>query len=119
MSTMYLQETRTPAVDNRHALESGLWMQYLFDTCGSVEEVIASDKLISNTSTVDHHIVCDREGKCAVIEFLNGKTVFYTDKTLPTRVLTNSTYEKSIKTREQRKDPKYFQNLKPYRIPSL
>ncbi len=119
MSTMYLPETQPPAVDNRHALESGLWMQYLFDTCGSVEEVIASNKLISNISTVDHHIVCDREGKCAVIEFLNGKTVFYTDKTLPIRVLTNSTYEESINSREQRKDPKYFQKLEPLSISSL
>ncbi len=119
MSTMYLEETRPPAVNNRYAFEAGLWMQYLFDIYGSVKEVLESNKLISNNSTVDHHIVCDRDGNCAVIEFLNGKTVFYTDKTLPVRVLTNNTYEESINSREQRKDQRFFQNKNPLSISSL
>lgn len=120
MTTMDLEETGPPAVDNRHAFIGPLWVQYLLDTCDSVEEVIASDKLISNVSTHNHYMVCDREGNCAVIEFLNGKTVFYTDKTLPIRVLTNSIrYEETINSTEQRKDPKYFQNLEPILISSL
>ena len=119
MSTMYLEETQTPEVDNRHAFEAGLWMQYLFDKCGSVEEVIASNKVISNNSTVDHHIVCDREGKCAVIEFLNGKTVIYTDKTLPIRLLTNNIYEESIKPRAQRRVWRFYQKIKPFSKASI
>ena len=40
-----------------------------------------------------HFFVSDRDGRAAVIEFLDGKTVVRTGDALPWKLLTNSTYE--------------------------
>jgi choloylglycine hydrolase len=63
-----------------------------------VDEVIESDKSlrISQNQANIHFLVCDRSGKVASIEFIEGKFVCHTDGTLPSEVLTNSTYDKSL-----------------------
>ena len=43
-----------------------------------------------------HCLVGDSRGKCASIEFLNGKMVCHTGWTMPVKVLANSTYDHSI-----------------------
>ena len=42
MSTMSLYETELPPADQRPVLDSGNWIQYLLDTCATVEEVLAA-----------------------------------------------------------------------------
>jgi penicillin V acylase-like amidase (Ntn superfamily) len=96
ISTMALSETRNPTPDERPSLVSPFWMQYILDTCGTVEEVIESDRLIRISDTRDHYLVCDRKGNCAAIEFLNGKMVFHTKKTLPVKALANSPYSTCV-----------------------
>lgn len=97
ISTMTLSETKMPAPDERPPLNSGFWVQYQLDNHATVEEVLASDSSVRIANTEkDHYLVCDKEGHCAVIEFLDGKMVYHTGGTLPVNVLTNSTYEKSI-----------------------
>lgn len=54
MSTMALPQSVCPPPDHRPTLDSGFWMQYLLDTCASVEEVIAADAEV-RTLTVDQN----------------------------------------------------------------
>lgn len=96
MSTMALPETQNPKPDERPPLHSPHWMQYMLDNCGSVKEVIAADPKVRIFETVDHYLVADRTGDCAVIEFLDGRMVVHTGQKLPAAVLTNSTYSESI-----------------------
>jgi choloylglycine hydrolase len=92
MSTMALQETKSPTADERPPLISPMWMQYMLDTCATVEEVIASDNSVRIFETVDHYLVCDRKGICAAVEFLDGKMVYHTEESLPVRALANKLY---------------------------
>lgn len=95
---MWLEESQYPPADERPALMELQWIQYQLDKCASVDEVLASDKIIrisQNQSNI-HYLVCDRSGKVASIEFIDGKCVTHTGRTMPAEVLTNSTYDKSL-----------------------
>ncbi len=96
MSTMALYETENPAPDSRPPLQAPLWMQFLLDSYSTVEEVIASDALVRIKDNVDHFLICDGTGDCAVIEFLQGKMVYHTGESLPVAALTNHRYEDSV-----------------------
>jgi choloylglycine hydrolase len=95
---MWLDESQYPPADERPALMELQWIQYQLDNCSTVDEVLESEKIIrisQNQSNI-HYLVCDRLGKVASIEFIDGKCVWHTDGTMPTEVLTNSTYDKSL-----------------------
>ncbi len=96
ISTMALYETENPNPDERPPLVSAYWMQYIFDTCATVDDVIASDKIVRIKDTVDHYLICDAGGNIAVIEFLDGKMVVYKQESLPIKALTNSVYSQCI-----------------------
>jgi len=95
---MTLDETIYPSKDNRYAIGACQWIQFQLDNYSTVEEVINSDTLlrIVDASSKFHFLVSDRFGHVAAIEFLNGKMVCHTGKSLPVDALANSTYEKSI-----------------------
>jgi choloylglycine hydrolase len=97
VSTMSLPATTNPPPDNRPPLTSGFWLQYQLDTASSVEEVIGSDTVVRIADTVDHYLVADRQGECAVIEFINGELVVHRGDSLPVKALTNDTYEESLR----------------------
>ena len=87
--------------DERPIITGMQWIQYQLDNFSRIEQVIASDSQlrIKNPppgSILGHCIVCDKTGNCAVIEFLGGKMVYYTNETMPVKVLTNSTYTESM-----------------------
>jgi choloylglycine hydrolase len=88
ISTMYLPETKTPVPDQRPPLNAGFWVQYQLDNYATVAEVIASDSCV-RIKTTDHYLVCDKNGNCAVIEFMDRKMVYHTGRDLPVNVLTN------------------------------
>ena len=96
ISTMSLVETEGPAPDERPPLTAPFWVQFQLDNASTVGEVIVSDAQVRVTDAHDHYLVCDRTGDCSVIEFLNGEMVVYTDLTLPTQALSNSTYQDSL-----------------------
>jgi len=99
LSTMALNGTVTPPPDARCPLEYGpLWMQYILDTCASIEDVVAADETVRLVQTVDHYLVTDRGGNSAVIEFLDGEMVVHTGEDLRVTALTNSTYAHSLET---------------------
>ena len=92
ISTMALDSTVNPRADSRPPLESGFWVQYVLDSCATVNEVRQTDKKVRMARTVDHYLLCDRSGGCAVIEFLNGRMVCHWGETFPSvRSLTTST----------------------------
>jgi len=75
------------------------WIQYLLDTCKSVEEVMQSAKNIALTGWQNawHFFVADASGNAAVIEYLEGEAVIYTGDALPIPVLCNSRYAQELK----------------------
>ena len=95
---MTLDETIYPSKDNRYAIGACQWIQFQLDNYSIVEDVINSDTLlrIVDASSKFHFLISDRFGHVAAIEFLNGKMVCHTGKSLPVETLANSTYEKSI-----------------------
>ena len=95
---MWLEESIYPPADKRPGLMELQWIQYQLDNCSTVDEVLETDKTIrisQNQSNI-HFLVCDRSGRVASIEFIDGIRVYHTDGTMPSEVLTNSTYDKSL-----------------------
>lgn len=95
---MWLDESQYPPADERPAIMEVQWIQYQLDNCSTVDEVIATEKSlrISQNQSRIHYLVCDRSGNVASIEFIDGKCVLHTDESMPMKVLTNSTYDKSL-----------------------
>ena len=95
---MWLDGTTYPQPDERPSVGVLQWIQYQLDNHSTIEEVIASDKLIRITSkgTPLHYLVADANGHAASIEFLDGKMQVHKDNDLPMPVLTNDTYASSI-----------------------
>lgn len=94
---MWLDDTRYPAPDGRPALNCLEWIQYQLDSSDSVQAVLANAEKVRIASEAGlHYLVCERSGRCATVEFLNGKLVQHSGKTLPVPVLANSTYAASL-----------------------
>jgi choloylglycine hydrolase len=98
VACMWLPGTVYPAPDSRKCVMELQWMQYLLDTCATIEEAVATDKKIriAHSNQTIHFLVAEKNGQAAVVEFINGESKIYWGKTLPFRVLTNSTYEESL-----------------------
>jgi len=99
---MILGGTKYPVADSRHYISSIQWIQYQLDNSNSVEQVLKSfsNLRISNFMGWGPYkfqfFVCDRMGNCTIIQFIEGKMFYYTNETLPVKVLSNSPYEESI-----------------------
>lgn len=102
---MWADGSKYPAPDDRASLQVTQWVQYQLDNYSTVEEVVASDKIIriSNYNPPLHYLVADAGGNVATIEFLDGKMVVHRGKDLPFPVLTNSSYDQSAKTANEAK----------------
>jgi len=95
---LWLQDSEYPHSDPRPEISELQWIQYQLDTAASINEVLASDKVIRisrQRAAPLHFLVCDRKGEAAVIEFLKGQMISYIKENLPTTVLTNNTYQYS------------------------
>jgi len=88
-----------PPPDGRPGLNEFQWTQFHLDTCRTVKEVLksASSVRVSRLLIGLHYLVADRKGNAAVIEFINGRTVSYSGDTLPVAVLSNDSYEQSLR----------------------
>ncbi len=99
VEVLWLEGTEFPEADERPAVGGTLqWIQYQLDNFSTVEEVMASDKLIriSPNSVPVHFFAADKTGECVSVEFLDGKPVFHTGDNMMIKVLTNDTYQKSV-----------------------
>jgi choloylglycine hydrolase len=97
---MWLPGTKYPPKDNRAALNELQWIQFQLDNCSTVDEVIATDKIIriSNDNFAPlHYLIADANGNAATIEFIEGKMVVHQGKDLEHPVLTNTIYIDALK----------------------
>jgi penicillin V acylase-like amidase (Ntn superfamily) len=90
-----------PAPDARPALMELQWIQYQLDNCASIEDVArCNDRVrITPMGSRVHFLILDRGGRAAAVEFINGKTLFYSGKDLPVAALTNISFADSLKAR--------------------
>jgi penicillin V acylase-like amidase (Ntn superfamily) len=94
---MWLDGTRYPAKDTRPALNELGWIQYMLDTCATVDDVLAQAESVRIAGSVPiHFLVADKSGAAATIEFLDGKLVSHRGDALPSPVLANDSYMSSI-----------------------
>ncbi|MGB5745794.1 MAG: linear amide C-N hydrolase [Desulfobacterales bacterium] len=101
-------DTKTHKHDARPSISALQFVQYLLDNCNSVKEVIDSEKSLRIRPTIKpggHLFIADKSGNCAVIEYINGKRVYYADDSMPYKVLTNSGYQKSVNFVKKNKKP--------------
>lgn len=104
---MWLDGTRYPEEDERFALNELQWVQYQLDRAATLQQVIDSDTLLRISDrpfAYLHFLVTDAQGNSAVIEFLDGTMVVHRGEELPVAVLTNSTYETSLRYRADLKN---------------
>ncbi len=104
VDTLYLRASEAPEPDSRAPLDSGSWVQYVLDTCGSVEAAVAVDSRVridEEQEVRSHFFLADASGDCAVFEYLDGRLVVYRGEDLPFRVLTNMRYERAVKAHER------------------
>jgi penicillin V acylase-like amidase (Ntn superfamily) len=95
---MWLDATRYPNPDERPALGGLEWIQYQLDRFERVDDVVrqASRTRVA-AQTPLHYLVCERTGRCATVEFLDGKLVAHSGSSLPVPALANDTYAESVR----------------------
>lgn len=100
VEVMWMSETRYPERDGRPAVNSSQWVQFVLDTCTSLEDVLATDEKIridpSPNSPKIHYLVTEASGKSASIEWIGGRRVVHAGETLPVSALANSPYAESL-----------------------
>lgn len=84
--------------DGLPLLSAGQWAQYQLDTSATVDEVIASDKVVRiwPEDMQSHYLMLDRSGTLAVIEWLGGQMTVYRGSSLPVPAIVNSPYESCV-----------------------
>jgi choloylglycine hydrolase len=96
---MWLDETQYPNADPRAAISELQWIQYQLDNCATIDEVIATNKVIRinrNSAAPLHFLIADEKGQAATIEFINGKMIVHKGRDLPYPVLTNTVYQDAV-----------------------
>ncbi|MFH1313373.1 MAG: linear amide C-N hydrolase [Candidatus Eisenbacteria bacterium] len=104
VSSMELRASEYPEPDERAPFDSGSWIQYVLDTCGSVREAIQIDSIVrlhDDEHSPTPFLVADADGDCAAFEYLDGRFVCYTDESLPVKALANAPYAAGIAFMEQ------------------
>lgn len=103
---MWLSGTRHPLLGARRPTVNELqWIQYQLDLSATISEAVAAaHKLqVARVYADVHYLACDRQGACATFEYIKGELVVHQSKTLPARVLTNSTYAASAASLKRHK----------------
>ena len=85
-----------PPRDGRITMSPCQWIQYQLDNYRSVAEVLEHLDDFVITGFGWHHLVADRDGNAAVIEFLDGRYVVHAGDGLPVPAITNTEYEKGV-----------------------
>jgi penicillin V acylase-like amidase (Ntn superfamily) len=99
VEVMWLEDTVYPEPDERAALDCLQWIQYVLDTCATVEEVVAAQeevRVAGVNAALLHYLVADASGACAAVEFLEGEAVIHTGETLPAPALANGPYDNDV-----------------------
>ena len=99
IAQMGLFESKFPNSDNKPCVGGLEWIQYQLDNSCTLDEVIENNKKISTIPDIIpvHYLICDSLGNVGIIEFINGQVKVYKGKDIKYPVLSNDTYEKSMK----------------------
>jgi penicillin V acylase-like amidase (Ntn superfamily) len=119
---MWLNDTAYPLPDSRKTIGELQWIQYQLDTASTVEEVVASDKILridADSKAKIHFLAADSKGHVATVEFIDGRMVAHYGEELITPVLTNDSYQKSVQLLKEYKgfggskeaSPKSFESI--------
>jgi choloylglycine hydrolase len=113
LEQMTFDLTRYPPKDSRHPISACQWIQYQLDNCSTIEEVIATNKIIRINDQISkfHFLVCDSRGKGAVIEFINGKIHVVSGEEFKVKVLSNSPYDESVSAYHNQINTDYNRSL--------
>jgi choloylglycine hydrolase len=97
VEVMWLDATVLPAADARPTVNELQWIQVQLDRWSTTDEVVAhaGELRVARASGLVHYLVCDRDGACAAIEFVEGKLTVTRGRELVSPVLTNHTYSAS------------------------
>ncbi len=83
-----------PEKDARPAIAQVQWKQYILDTCETVDQVLNVVKAIRIESPTSrfglHYFVCDGNGECVSIDFMNNETILHTGKGLPVKAFVDT-----------------------------
>jgi choloylglycine hydrolase len=107
VSTVGLPGSRSPDADERPPLEGNIWLQYVLDTCATIDDVMAADSKVRIVNDKDQYLICDQTGRSLVVECIDGKMVYYAGASLPLPVLTNETYATCLENWERRYIPEH------------
>jgi choloylglycine hydrolase len=102
VEVMWLDATRYPAPGERPGVGALEWVQYQLDNYASIDDVVRNaGQLRISSNAMLHYLICEKSGRCAAVEFLNGKPVTHSGEALPLPVLANSTYDESLRSLEK------------------
>jgi len=89
--------------DERPPMSDAFWVQYVLDTCSSLDDVVraATELRLHQSECQCHYLVCDEDGSCLTIEFLEGELVVHRGETLPVKALTNMPYGRALAALER------------------
>ena len=97
---MMLRQSRFPEPDARRPIKNLQWIQYQLDNFNSVKQVVESNSTIRIQQKEIpglHYLAADKSGNCAVLEWIDGKFICHTGDAMPFKVLSNNTYEDSLR----------------------
>ena len=101
LQEMSLSETEFPEDDKRPRMFMMQWMQFQLDNYETVRQVLDHVPEIILDGWGWHFFLADQNGQCACIEFIEGKAVVYTEKSMPIPVMCNSLYSEELKLLKQ------------------
>ena len=98
VGTLQLLKSKLPERDERPGLSSPIWVQYLLDTCGTVEEAVKVDATvrIEDKAAPVHFLIADAKGNCASLEWFDGKFECHTGESLPLKAQANMSYARAV-----------------------
>ena len=101
VEVLLLGQTKYQEPDEGPYISPLQWVQFQLDTAATTFEVLSGIDNVriytDKRSPGFHFFICDPNGACAVIEFLDGKPVIYTGDQLPLHALANRTYQDSLR----------------------
>lgn len=106
-STMQLSVTTCPGDDERYPVSGPQWLQYMLDTCATVDEVIARADSVRMKLDEVHFLLADANGDCVVVEWLEGRMYLYAGDDLPVKALANAMYHETVAYIEREAKPAF------------
>lgn len=97
---LMLRGSEYSPIDFRPIISPSQWKQYILDNCATVEQAITVQSQIrifyKSGRFPTHFFLADKSGRCAVIEFVEGKMICHSGAAMRVNILTNSTYVNSV-----------------------